>query len=243
MVKKAFLRYEEKFCITKEQMDFFLSECGHRFRPDGDQDRYLITNIYYDTEDSALIRHSIGHPYFKEKLRLRCYGVAPDTDAQVFLELKKKINGIVNKRRAVLSLGEAQNFLENRIHPKNSDYMTDIVLKEIDFFLDHHNKVKPSVFIGYQRLALKGLEDPSLRLTFDTNVLTRRYDLNLTKGFYGDYLLAPDTYIMEIKVPAALPIWLSNALAKAKIYNRSFSKYGTEYIRSQKLQMEEKFHA
>lgn len=243
MVKKAFLRYEEKFCITKEQMDFFLSECNYRFRPDGDQSPYLITNIYYDTDDSALIRHSIGHPYFKEKLRLRCYGVAPDSDAQVFLELKKKINGIVNKRRAVLKLGEAENFLENRTNPKNSDYMTDMVLKEIDFFLNHNTELKPSVFIGYQRMAFKGRENPWLRLTFDTNVLTRRHDLTLTKGFYGNYLLPPNTYIMEIKVPMALPIWLSDALAKAKIYNCSFSKYGTEYIHSQKLHMEEKFHA
>jgi len=50
------------------------------------------------TQDNQLIRHSVSKPRYKEKLRLRSYGV-PSLDAKVYLEIKKKVNGLVNKRR------------------------------------------------------------------------------------------------------------------------------------------------
>ena len=38
---------------------------------------HTICNIYYDTPDYDLIRTSIDKPVYKEKLRLRSYGI-PD---------------------------------------------------------------------------------------------------------------------------------------------------------------------
>lgn len=64
---------------------------------------YQICNIYYDTIDDRLIRASIEKPVYKEKLRLRSYGT-PDMNDNVFVEIKKKYNGIVNKRRTSMTL-------------------------------------------------------------------------------------------------------------------------------------------
>lgn len=74
---------------------------------------YSIYNIYYDTKNNDVIRHSISKPYYKEKLRLRSYKVPTNLDKKVFLELKKKIKGIVSKRRLSLTLGEAYDFIYN----------------------------------------------------------------------------------------------------------------------------------
>ncbi|MNW19369.1 VTC domain protein [compost metagenome] len=56
---------------------------------------YTITNIYYDTECNTLIRNSLSKPKYKEKLRLRAYGT-PNADSNVYLEIKKKVVGLVN---------------------------------------------------------------------------------------------------------------------------------------------------
>lgn len=63
---------------------------------------YTICNIYYDTGDWRLIRKSLEKPVYKEKLRVRSYGV-PTGDDKVFVELKKKYDGVVYKRRVAMT--------------------------------------------------------------------------------------------------------------------------------------------
>ena len=64
-----------------------------------------------DTPDHRLIRSSLEKPVYKEKLRLRSYGV-PQSDTTVFAELKKKYKGIVYKRRIGMPRHEAACFLK-----------------------------------------------------------------------------------------------------------------------------------
>src|SRR5699024_7754614 len=72
--------------------------------------RHTICNIYFDTADWRLIRASLERPVYKEKLRLRSYGVPGEEDT-VFAELKKKFKGVVYKRRSNLTLHEAEDWL------------------------------------------------------------------------------------------------------------------------------------
>ena len=49
------------------------------------------------------------------------------------------------------------------------------------------------------------------------------------KGPYGNRLL-PDGYVlMELKIPEAAPLWLTEILNDLHIYPISFSKYGNAY--------------
>ena len=53
----------------------------------------------------------------------------------VFLEIKKKIGGIVNKRRITLTLKEAEAYLQRGIHlVDNGKYVRRMVLEELDHF-------------------------------------------------------------------------------------------------------------
>ena len=125
---KTFKRYEKKFLLTKQQYEALIPRLLDNMEPDPhclDGKNYSIYNIYYDTVNSDVIRHSISKPYYKEELRLRSYRVPKSPKDKVFLELKKKINGIVNKRRVVLTLEEANLFIET-------------VKENIDYILDGH---------------------------------------------------------------------------------------------------------
>jgi len=194
-------------------------------------DKYGVTsicNVYFDTEDSELIRTSIEKPLYKEKLRLRSYGTPTSEDSKVFLEIKKKYDGVVYKRRVSMSLKESEKYLNNGIKPECENGQ---IIREIDYIIEHYN-LKPKLFLAYDRIAYNGIEDTALRITFDTNIRSRENDLSLMAGSYGDNLIDGDTYLMEIKANGGMPLWLVDLLSTLEIYPLSFSKYGNIYKRS-----------
>lgn len=217
-----FKRLEKKYLLTEKQyLDIraFLEKYTYT-------DKYgksSIRNIYFDTDDYSLIRASIEKPVFKEKLRLRSYG-SPDKNGTVFLEIKRKYNGIVYKRRAPMTLQAADDFL----YSQNPNRVSSQILKEIDWFLKLYSPEK-KIFISYDREALFSKEDQNLRITFDTNIGFRTSNLDLTDNSSLHYILPADRYLMEIKIPASMPLWLCSYLSHKEIFPISFSKYGKCY--------------
>ena len=146
------------------------------------------------------------------------------------LEIKKKIGGIVNKRRITLTLKEAEAYLQRGIHPvDNGKYVRRLVLEELDHFCDRYAPLVPKQYISYQRAAFFGKDDSNFRLTFDRQLTQRRTNLNLSAGDFGSLLIPENSHLMEVKIGGAMPIWLAQQLAALRIYKISFSKYGTAY--------------
>ncbi len=221
-IQDVFERYEKKYLMYEHQYHaltkllqgrMILNEFG----------RNTICNIYFDTQDYRLIRASIEKPVYKEKLRLRSYGV-PRKEDKVFIELKKKYKGIVYKRRVPMTLREAELYLLQGKKPQNNCQ----ILKEVNWFLDFYHPI-PRVYIAYDRIAMCGSENADLRITFDTNIRWRESLLDLSKGVWGSTLLEKGRHLMEIKIPGAMPLWLSQALTELRIFPTSFSKYGNCY--------------
>ncbi len=231
MITKTFKRFENKYQLNESQLNQLMPVLLTQMKPDAytsQNNGYSIYNIYYDTDNYDIIRHSLAKPYYKEKLRLRSYAIPTSPDDQVFLELKKKIGGVVNKRRATLSLSEASRFISKLEYPQQLNTMNQLVLEEIEVFLKNH-LVTPKTYIGYERIAFVGKDDPELRLTFDYNLKSRQHSLALEKGDFGHFLIPADHYLMEVKILGAIPLWLTHALSALEIYSSSFSKYGKAY--------------
>jgi SPX domain protein involved in polyphosphate accumulation len=218
----VFKRIEKKYMLNEIQQQSLTQEIKTHMLKDA-YGMHTISNIYYDTDSFELIRASIEKPVFKEKLRLRSYGI-PKDDSTVFLELKKKFKGVVYKRRESLPFREAQDYLLNGIHPAKDGQ----ILKEIDWFLQRYD-LAPKAFIAYDRTAWFGIENPELRITFDQNIRFRDTVLDLSKGAWGTPLLQPHQTLMEIKIPGTMPVWLAHTLNELKIFPTSYSKYGTCY--------------
>ncbi len=230
MAIEVFNRYEHKYLIDKETFEKILKVLDEHMDMDShnkDHTPYTIANIYFDTPDDYLIRTSLAKPEYKEKLRLRAYGV-PDRDSKVFLEIKKKFKGIVNKRRTKLKLDEAYSFITTGKIPKPREYMNTQVLHELEYFMKIYD-LNPKVYLAYDRIAYFEKNNTDLRISFDMNIRSRRYDLALEKGDYGEMLLPPDVYLMEIKTSLSKPLWLTKLLTELDIKRSRFSKYGTEF--------------
>ena len=218
----TFKRYEKKYLLSADEYERLWQRLEEYVEPDSFF-KSTVCSIYYDDDRYSLIRHSIEKPKYKEKLRVRSYNV-PSKDSNVFVELKKKFEGVVYKRRVVMSAQEAEKYLSGEI----AAHMDSQMIREIDWFM-HENKPVPKVFIACEREAYKAKENGELRITFDRNIRWRETDLHLSSGAYGEELLEDGQVLMEIKIPGAAPLWLAEMLSQLQIYPRSFSKYGTCY--------------
>ena len=230
MAIEVFNRYEHKYMLDRKTYEKVIEVMDQHMELDSHNENhkpYTIANIYYDTADDHLIRASLQKPKYKEKLRLRAYGV-PKKDSKVFLEIKKKYNGIVNKRRTTLTLKEAYEFVISGKKPNLKEYMNAQVLEEINYFLKVYD-LTPKLYLAYDRIAYFEKGNPDLRISFDTNIRSRRYDVRLETGDYGDLLLDGDVYMMEVKTSLAKPLWLVHVMTELDIKRTSFSKYGTEF--------------
>lgn len=227
---QTFMRYENKYVITDKKKDALLPVLLEYMDFDkycvGDKD-YSIYSLYLDTKNNDVVRRSVQKPYYKEKLRLRSYKLNPADDDTVFLEIKKKIGGIVNKRRVVLTYKQAVDFIRCKKIPQ-LDGIQQQIMSEICYYVKLH-PIEKSVLIHYDRTALFGKDDPSLRITFDRNLTSEENTNILRTDSCGKFIVSPETRIMEIKINGAMPLWLSELLTKNKIYSGSFSKFGRNF--------------
>lgn len=220
----VFKRYEKKYLLNPLQYERLRTQLTGHMIPDA-YGESTICNLYLDTEDHRIIRNSLEKPLYKEKLRLRSYGIPNPTDT-VFLELKKKYKGVVYKRRIPMTLDSANAYLDHGTVPVGSSQ----IFAELNWTIGRYPHLFPAMYISYDRIALYEKDDPDLRITFDRNLLCREEDVVLEDGAWGEPLLQPGEVLMEIKIPGAMPLWLSHLLDNLKIFPISYSKYGSAYL-------------
>ena len=221
----VFKRIEKKYLLSEAQQEALLQRIGAHLKPD-EYGRSTVLSLYLDTPDHRIIRTSIEAVDYKEKLRLRSYGTA-GADSTVFLELKKKYGGVVYKRRAAMTLAEAERYLRTGIKPFESQIMS-----ELDWAMRLYGRPKGAMLIACEREAWFDEAHPDLRLTFDRNIRCRENELRLNRGSAGSTLLPKNTVLLEIKTAGAMPLWLADALDAEGILPGSFSKYGEAYLRT-----------
>ena len=218
-----FKRVEKKYRTSEDACRELLAKIGDRLYPD----RYgksTVCNLYLDTPDFLLIRNSIDAVSYKEKLRVRSYGL-PRKDSTVFFEIKKKYKGTVYKRRISTTYEKVMAYLAGGEKPDDSQ-----IMREIDYAMQYYGNPRPAAVIFYEREAYYANDVPNLRLTFDRNIRYRFDGLTPDAGDGGNLLLQPGEVLLEIKTDGGMPLWLSQALAECHIYPSRFSKYGRSYL-------------
>lgn len=186
-----------------------------------------IYNVYYDTDNFELIRKSIEKPIYKEKLRIHSYN-KPTLDSSVYVELKKKYDHIVYKRREKI----AYKYILNNSFLECVETQID---KGIKYFNDFYDGLTSKMFLSYEREAYYFKDDKQIRITFDTNIKYRTENVNLLPSISDIKLLLNNFVLMELKVSFSIPYNLAKYLSSEKIFKTSFSKYGTAYKQIHKL--------
>ena len=176
----TFKRYEIKYMLTRRQEEQIKQVMAPYMKED-EHGRSTICSLYLDTSDYLLIRRSMDHPVYKEKLRLRSYGVAKE-NTTVFLELKKKYDSVVYKRRVSMPLAQAEQFLAEETASKADQPVNTGIVRsnpqirnEIRYCMQTYHDLHPAVLLSYERDAFYGKNDHEFRVTFDHNYSVARY--------------------------------------------------------------------
>ena len=240
MIQTIFKRTETKYIISEKQVAELLAI----IEPYLKQDQYFRgTNmsIYFDNDEKWLGIHSLEKPLYKEKIRVRSYGVPKSLDEMVFIEIKKKFDGVGYKRRIPIRLGDFYKFcaereaeyagddgsLKNVVDGKETMvYSDDPQIEEEVRYCFRLYHLRPTLFLAYDRTSYVDERDPTFRLTFDRNIRSRESDLRLEAGDHGDLYFKRGEVVMEVKSAECYPKWFVDAISRLKIYPASFSKYG-----------------
>ncbi len=214
----VFKRREIKFLLSESQRASLEEVLAARMVPD-EHGASTVRNVYYDTATALLARRSAEHPAYKEKVRTRCYGTPHPFDP-VFVELKKKSDGIVYKRRCELPASDAAELLAGRGRPRTQ------IERELDWTCRRYEGLRATAYLAYDRVAYFEQGNRDLRVTFDQNVRVRWDDVRLTGPDAGARVLDDGLSILEVKTSQALPIWLVRYLEGIGARKTSFSKYG-----------------
>lgn len=217
-----FQRYEFKYLMDRRQLQAILTAMAPYTVPD-EYSHSSIRNLYLDTPDYRLIRRSLERPVYKEKLRVRSYGQAGEQD-QVFVELKKKYQSVVYKRRISLPQEQALACMDGRQPWPDSQ-----IGAELAYTMEFYKALRPAVFLSYERDSFRGVEDEEFRVTFDSQIRYRQEELTLDSDTWGTPILPSGQVLMELKVAGGLPLWMAHVLSEQRIFKTSFSKYGAAY--------------
>ncbi len=169
-------RFELKFIISFKERDKILKQILPFMGFDKhvkNQFNYEIRTIYFDSP--------FGKSYYKKKngikmrikFRMRYYPEFQDPDGDfIFIELKKRDNEQVLKRRLKVPFEEAFQIIDNhtnesKVFHKNSHKEDKKILEEIWFHYKRYN-LRPVCVICYNRQPYISNSETRFRITFDT---------------------------------------------------------------------------
>jgi SPX domain protein involved in polyphosphate accumulation len=236
---RKFNRFELKYLITLKQAEQFKSALHAYLVPDEhskDNGRYALTSLYYDSPALRCYWEKEYGLYFRRKLRIRHYQTdEPITEeTPVFVEIKQRINRVTQKRRAVLTYGDALRLCNDRQIP-NCVPDDRTVIEEIYVFLWQYN-LRPMSIVRYDRQAFIGTEyDIGLRVTFDTALSFQSHRLHLHEEPSSLPMLSPNQVVMEIKINERMPCWLTELIADHNLKMVRVSKYCRSIEAAQKM--------
>jgi hypothetical protein len=223
-------RYECKYLISPLQTAE-LRQYIHPFvRPDPyaanwPGNRYPISSLYLDSDDLVLYQQTVGGEKNRFKLRARTY--SDDPGDPVFLEVKRKVNNIVRKRRARVSRAEAHALLSHKACSTRAN-LSPKLAADVDFYEHHASLVqaKPIVRIKYVREAYESSGGDPVRVTLDTDLMhvqTLTPDLNHDSGRWISTPLGG--VILEIKFTDNFPHWVNGLVQALGLKQQPVPKY------------------
>ena len=226
---RKFNRFELKYLINLRQAEQFKSALRAYLVPDEHgthNGRYSLSSLYYDSPDLRCDWEKGYGLRFRRKLRIRHYETDETLteETPIFLEIKQRIDRVTQKRRAVLSYGDALRLCNDRQLPEGSEE-DRTTLEEMYVFLWQYN-LRPVSIVRYDRQAFIGTEyDVGLRVTFDTNLTFQSHRLYIHEEPSPLPMLSPNQVVLEIKVNERIPTWLAGLIADNNLKMVRVSKY------------------
>lgn len=225
-------RFELKYLVSEATARAIRDFCLSYLEPDEHADpadgfEYSVHSLYLDSASLALCRATLQGHKNRFKLRIRFYDELPDNPA--FLEIKRRQNDVILKRRCAVRRTSISRILAG--HWPDPDDVLDkgprghAALTE---FCDLAGRIQADgqAFVCYHREAYVTPHNDTIRLTLDRRVFGTRYTGIGSLHFNGDrvYPELPGV-ILELKFTDRFPAWMRNMCRAFNLERRSVPKY------------------
>lgn len=238
--QKFFTRYEIKYMISVYERDVVLQEISPFVQLDSFSKNlgfYEVKNLYFDSiSKRCFYEKDNGNPT-RHKLRFRYY---PNSQKEkenssdekiIFIELKSKSIDNVLKKRIIVPFSKAFDIIDTKteisqrfyetLNPQDKKTLNDI------WYLQKSYQLKPVCAVKYQRKAFFSPHIRNLRITFDTNVQSKKNELNLLDNTGYKNIIPKNMCIMEVKFNEKIPNWMTNLIHKIDCFQIGISKFAT----------------
>lgn len=230
-------RHEAKYLIHPRQVPSIRAFVEPFCMPDRhappDHPEYVVTTLQLDTHDGALYRAKETEAINRFKLRVRTYGL--DGTCPVFLEIKRKIKGVISKSRVPVPSSYWTEALWNDPIANMPPLPARHQHNYIEFFrLVRELGATPKVLLRYHRESYMGTNDLYSRLTIDRRLCyrpARDWMLMPERGPWwcidteGAMSTPFSAMILELKTYAEAPLWMVDLTERFDLVRSGFSKY------------------
>ncbi len=233
-------RHEAKYMVHRSQVpairEFIRPFCAPDDNaPPGEFPEYIVTTLQIDSPGLALYKMKDDDALNRFKLRIRTYGT--DGRCPIFLEIKRKIKGVIVKGRVTIPANRYHGDMIRKLDPtlrfkslkEESNYIQFVRLtQELD--------AEPKAIIRYHRESYLGRNDAYSRLTFDRKLCyqpARSWDVipKHPRWYAMDSTMAQgwpfSGLILELKTFGDAPNWMVELTERFSLSRIGFCKYYT----------------
>jgi hypothetical protein len=224
-----FERFEFKYIVTNKfryDLEDYLKKflILDSFVQNTENNQYYVKSLYFDDLNLRAFHSKIDGLHTRNKFRIRTYDKIIKSDTNYFLEDKGRFNNLVYK---------------SRYQFKNHKFMYlkgDTLCKEIvnltinnkilnDFKYKYYlNKLLPIAIIEYQRRPYISKYDPTFRLTFDDNIISKKKNSIINLDNCKQSQVLSGCSIIEVKFKKNMPSWFHRSIQAFELNRISISK-------------------
>lgn len=224
-------RYELKYLITETQSRAIREYVLAHLRPDDNTEPnsigYQVESLYLDSKKLTCYNQTQQGYKNRFKLRIRFYDDKPGTP--VFLEVKRRVTDVIQKKRAMVSRKAAEQILRGMSPTptmliKNTAEQRDA----LDTFCELKDEVGAvgKIFVGYYREAFQGVAANHYRVTFDRHVCGSKYDPRVGLAFPERSKMAKiEGVVLEMKFINEPADWMVDLAQRFHLQRTSVPKY------------------
>ncbi len=202
------------YLVIKSRLE---AVCG-RDHHAGENGKYLIRSLYFDTASDKALQEKISGVSEREKFRIRCYNFDYS-----FIRLEKKVKkgGLGYKLSAALSREDVKRITEG-----DTEWMKD---SSEALIVELYEKMKyeglrPKTIVDYEREPFV-YQAGNVRITLDYNIRTGAFCRDMLDANAPTAPVTPSTIILEVKYDNFLPDVIRDIVQLRYREGSAFSKY------------------
>ncbi len=218
---------EQRACAVREYISPYLDPDEHARGKPGCS--YPVYSLYMDAPTLVLYRQTTHGLKNRFKLRIRFYD--DDYTSPAFLEIKRRLSGVICKERAALRR-EGVEILLSGGRPDMSHLVQSSGNRDAEGALDRFCSLCDELgavgvtYVGYMREAYVQPNSDNLRVTFDRQLRGQEYDIREglavpTRGVSPNV----DGVILELKFVDRFPGWMREMVWALDLDRCSMAKY------------------